>query len=203
MNCATFGVAASCFAANMAVQKNAVQLAQEFPTASRAAQESFYVDDGLTGASSIDAAIDLRVQLQEMFAKGCFKLRKWNSSEAQVLESIPSDLREAEEILPITDSGNGLAKTLGILWNTRMDSFTLTVSAPRQIDNLTKRTMLSDISRVFDALGWFSPTTIQMKVIIQRTWELDIGWDDQVPEHILDKWKTWRSELPVLSNIHL
>ena len=84
-----------------------------------------------------------------------------------------------------------------------MDSFTLTVSAPRQIDNLTKRTMLSDISRVFDALGWFSPTTIQMKVIIQRTWELDIGWDDQVPEHILDKWKTWRSELPVLSNIHL
>ena len=83
MNRATFGVAASCFAANMAVQKNAVQLAQEFPTASRAAQESFYVDDGLTGASSIDAAVDLRVQLQEMVASSFTNgtpvtLKYWN-----------------------------------------------------------------------------------------------------------------------------
>ena len=66
MNRATFGVAASCFATNMAVQKNAVQLVQEFP----AAQESFYVDDGLTGANSIDAAIDLKGTTPSSFANG-------------------------------------------------------------------------------------------------------------------------------------
>jgi hypothetical protein len=42
-----------------------------------------------------------------------------------------------------------------------------------------------------------------MKVLIHRIWELGLGWDDQVLEHILEKWKVWRSELPVLSNIHL
>jgi hypothetical protein len=52
----TFGVVASCFAANVAVQQNAVQLAQEFPTASRVARERFYMNDGLTGANSIDEA---------------------------------------------------------------------------------------------------------------------------------------------------
>lgn len=48
----TFGVAASSFAANMSVQKNAQVLAQKYPLASRAAQESFYVDDGLTSRRS-------------------------------------------------------------------------------------------------------------------------------------------------------
>ena len=53
MTCVTFSVAASCFAANMAVRRNATKLAQNFPLASRAAQESFYVDDVLTRADSI------------------------------------------------------------------------------------------------------------------------------------------------------
>ena len=74
---------------------------------------------------------------------------------------------------------------------------------PKLTESMTKQTMLSNISRVFDALGWFSPTTIQIKIIILRTSELDIGWDDQVPEHIPEKWKSWRSGLPVLSNKHL
>lgn len=81
----TFGVAASSFAANMSVQKNAQVLAQKYPLASRAAQESFYVDDGLTGADTVEGAIELREQLQKLFSEACFQLQKWNSSEAQVL----------------------------------------------------------------------------------------------------------------------
>lgn len=104
----TFGVAASCFAANMSVQRNAQELSQEYPLAT---QESFYVDDGLTGADTVEEAIRLS---QQLFSKACFQLRKWNSSEAQVLSSIPSALREAEKVLSISVSGTGVAKTLGI-----------------------------------------------------------------------------------------
>ena len=42
-----------------------------------------------------------------------------------------------------------------------------------------------------------------MKIVLQRTWELKIGWDDQVPDHLLEKWKKWRSELPILTSTHL
>ena len=199
----TFGVAASSFAANMAVQMNAQELSQEFPQAAKATQESFYVDDGLTGADTIQEAIQLRIQLQCLFSRACFQLRKWNSNEAQVLDSVPSELREAEEVLSMSDSGTGVAKTLGIEWDTRSDSFNLATSEFILTEIVSKRILLSDVSKVFDALGWFSPTTIQMKIVLQRTWELNIGWDDQVPDHLLEKWKKWRSELPILTSTHL
>ena len=90
MTRATFGVAASCFAANMAVQQNAIEHEVRFSLAAKAVKESFYVDDGLTGADSVELAIHTRKELQELFQKGCFTLRKWNSS---VLKTIPSDLK--------------------------------------------------------------------------------------------------------------
>ena len=37
---------------------------------------SFYVDDGLTGADSVPEAIELQRQLQDLFNKGGFLLRK-------------------------------------------------------------------------------------------------------------------------------
>ena len=37
-----------------------------------------------------------------------------------------------------------------------------------------------------------------MKILLQRVWELGIGWDDPVPDQILSVWKKWRSELTLL-----
>ena len=56
----TFGVSASCLAANMAVKQNAEELKEEFPLAYQAVRDSFYVDDGLTGANDIQTAVLLR-----------------------------------------------------------------------------------------------------------------------------------------------
>ena len=41
----TFGVSASSFAANMAVEQNALDYATEFPNAVKVIDQSFYVDD--------------------------------------------------------------------------------------------------------------------------------------------------------------
>ena len=70
----TFGVSASSFIANMCVKKNASDYALEFPLASQAVKESFYVDDGLTGADTIEMATQLQQQLQKLFDKGGFLL---------------------------------------------------------------------------------------------------------------------------------
>ena len=37
-----------------------------------------------------------------------------------------------------------------------------------------------------------------MKILLQRVWELGIGWDDPVPDQILSIWKKWQSELTLL-----
>ena len=195
----TFGVSASCFAANMAVRQNAIDLAHKYPLASEAVQKSFYVDDGLTGADDIKTAIALQGQLQDLFSHGGFLLRKWNSSESLVLQAIPPDLRESKEVHPISDM-NGYTKTLGVEWNTTTDMFRLTISELPSSDIVTKRILASDIAKVFDVLGWFSPATINMKILLQRVWELRIDWNDPVPREIKDIWIQWRSELQALSN---
>lgn len=46
----------------MDVKQNAIDLALDYPMA---AKESFYIDDGLTGADTVDEAIELQQQLQE------------------------------------------------------------------------------------------------------------------------------------------
>ena len=95
----TFGVSASSFAANMAVKQNALDFATEFPNAAKVVDKSFYVDDCLTGANSITEAVTLQTQLHSLFSKGGFLLRKWNSSEVEVLKHIPSHLKDAPTIV--------------------------------------------------------------------------------------------------------
>ena len=195
----TFGVSASCFAANMAVKQNAIDLSHKYPLAAEAVLNSFYVDDGLTGANDVETAIVLRHQLQDLFYSGGFLLRKWNSSEVSVLQDITPELRECQELHPISDTSN-YSKTLGLEWNRATDEFRLTISEDfPSLGNVTKRVLVSDIAKVFDVLGWFTPATISMKILLQRLWERKIGWDDIVPEELQDVWRRWRSELPDLT----
>ena len=80
-----FGVSPSAFLANMALKQNALDNAEEFPVASKAVQECFYVDDCLSGADSIQEATKLQWQLHHLFRKGGFLLHKWNSNIPSIL----------------------------------------------------------------------------------------------------------------------
>eukprot|EP00731_Ephydatia_muelleri_P025917 Em0018g17a len=68
----TFGVSASSFIANMCVKQNDIDNASEYPLAAQAVKDSFYIDDGLTGAESIETTIQLQQQLQKLFERGGF-----------------------------------------------------------------------------------------------------------------------------------
>ena len=177
----TFGVSASSFVANMSIKRNALDFALEYPQAVSAVENS-YVDDGLTGADSVEEAIQLQKQLQQLFSRGGFLLRKWNSSEAVVLQHVAPELRDSQSFYPIPDPDE-YTKTLGIQWNSGLDHFRLTVVEFPETENLTKRLLVSDIAKTFDALGW-SPSIIKIKILLQRIWELKIDRDDPLPPEI-------------------
>ena len=65
------------------------------------------------------------------------------------------------------------------------------------ITNITKRALVSDIAKTYDILGWFSPTIIKVKILLQQLWEQKVGWDDPVPQAI---WLQRRSELHFLTH---
>ena len=193
----TFGVSASSFAANMAVKQNARLHEHLFPLAALVVLISFYVDDGLTGADSIPKAIGLQKELQELFGKGGFLLRKWRSNEPAALRHLPPDLVDQQSCqgLPVEDN---FKKVLGIEWSTDSDSFRLTAGNFLSVPTLTKRALSSEIAKVYDILGLFSPSVIKVKLLLQRLWEAGIDWDDPVPQEIETSWKKWKDEICIL-----
>ena len=84
-----------------------------------------------------------------------------------------------------------------------MDHFRLTILEFPSTPNITKRVLVSDVAKTFDILGWFSPSTIKVKMLLQQLWELKVDWDDPVPTQINDAWAQWRSELPLLASKHI
>ena len=198
----TFGVSASSFAANMAVKQNAKDYAMEYPLAAKSVQTSFYVDDGLTGANTVQEAIKLQQQLQDLFSKGGFLLRKWNSSNPLAIHHLPPDLKALKSTheMPSTEE---YTKTLGIHWNVSKDCFKLSTPSHAPLKTLTKRGLVSDIAKTFDALGFFSPSIVAAKILMQRLWESKVDWDDPVPGDISDAWLQWRSELPKLAQVDI
>ena len=192
-----FGVSASSFAANMALRQNALDHLEIHPQAARVALESFYVDDGLMGADTVSDAIHLRREMQQFFEMGCFKLCKWKANERDVLANIPENLKDRRTKQEIhQDEYNNV---LGVEWNVVSDCFRLVISTSGINKKLlTKRVLVSNIARLFDVLGWCSPSIILMKILFQRLWEQNLEWDEPVPERIQSSWKRWHKELPLL-----
>lgn len=83
------------------------------------------------------------------------------------------------------------------------DHFRLTISDLPPLDNLTKRTLVSDIAKIFYVLGWVSSTIIKAKIFLQQLWEERVGWNDPVLLAIEETWSQWRDELNLLFEQHI
>ena len=186
----TFGVSSSSFVANMCVKQNALDFSMENPNAAKVVKESFYVDDCLTGSVSSEEAIELHHELEALFDKGGFLLRKWKVSEPSVLQQIVPGLRDSQCTISISDP-ESYTKTLGIEWNSSTDHFRLTVAALPEVNGLTERALASDVAKMFDVLGWYSPTVVKAKILLQLLWSEKIDWDDPVPNSLLEEWFQW------------
>jgi hypothetical protein len=198
----TFGVSASSFIANMCVKQNAIDFESQFHNAAKEVEKSFYVDYYLGGADSAEQAINLQEEMRSLFQMGGFLLRKWNCSDPKVLQSIAPELRDSRQVITLSDSEQ-YTKTLGVEWNPQDDHFRVCVVDLPHVHQMTKRSLVSDAAKTFDALGWFCPTIIKAKILLQSLWSEKIGWDDLVPDHLMEEWSKWRSQLPMLSNHHV
>ena len=168
--------------------------------AAEVVHKSFYVDDCFTGAADSKSALILQQQLTELFSRGGFVLRKWNSNDPSVLEKIPKELRDSREVQTFPKDSQ-YSKTPGIQWDVSADQFRLSIAESPISDQVTKRGLVSDVAKVVDALG---PTIVKMKIILQRLWELKLDWDDPLPDHVLEVWsRRWRNELSAFAMVRI
>ena len=199
----TFGVSASPYLAVRTLQKTAEDHGEGYPNVTKHIKESFYVDDFLGGANSIQEAIQLYQDLRSVLLKGGFSLCKWRSSSTEVLDSIPPHLQEKSPLKDETTSqAPSYSKALGLVWDSGKDLTSPSICVPSSYRS-TKRGLISDIAKTYDILGWIAPTVLSMKVLYQQLWQSGHEWDEEVPSELMDLHARWRSELPLLSEKRL
>ena len=49
---------------------------------------------------------------------------------------------------------------------------------------ITKRSILSTVSKIWDPIGIFSPVILQLQLLLQSLWQLHVSWDDELPNSI-------------------
>ncbi|XP_062713625.1 uncharacterized protein LOC134290488 [Aedes albopictus] len=197
----TYGMKSSPFLATMSLLQLVEDEGHSFPLAARAITKSCYIDDMLSGAGSIPELLELKQQLIDLLAKGGFSIHKICSNSSELLDETPEHQRETS--LQIDDGNiNILTKTLGIVWEPQKDVFR--ISIPLQLnEGLTKRSILSQIAKIFDPLGFLGPVLTTAKLLMRELWVLDIKWDDTIPSAVAARWKTFREELNSLDGMDL
>lgn len=196
-----YGTASAPYLATKCLQQLAVEEADRFPLASKAAMRDFYVDDLMSGANSLPEALELQGQLIQMLASAGFNLRKWASNSKELLESIDPDLHSSSASMSIDIDET--IKTLGILWHPTSDVFIFKVNPLSPEGILTKRTLLSTIAKTFDPLGWLSPITIKHKIIMQKLWKYQLEWDEKVPPDISCEWTELTEDMVFVKDIKI
>ena len=201
MSRVTFGVTCSPFLAVRTLQQTAEDFGKDCPTAQKHIKESFYVDDLLGGADSIEETKTLYRQLADILLKGGFTLRKYRSSSQEVLDIIPADMKEDLPTKEMVDShSETYPKALGVIWNSTSDTMSVDVNHLGG-DVRSKRDILSDTFKTFDVMGWIAPAILPMKILIQKLWKSEVGWREDLPEDKLLLHQTWRKQLPTLADV--
>ncbi|XP_072389396.1 uncharacterized protein [Diabrotica undecimpunctata] len=194
LNTVTYGTASASFLATRCVQEVAHIYSDKFPDISSIILRDFYVDDLHTGASTLDELKRIQSLTTELLSKHGFHLSKWKSNSTELkIDNIDNT--------PLDIGSNETVKTLGLFWNPKLDVFFFNVQPTANNSRITKRHILSAISKIFDPLGLLAAVTITAKIILQDLWRLKISWDEVVPMNIHTKWSNYQSQLVNLNKL--
>ncbi|CAG9562226.1 unnamed protein product [Danaus chrysippus] len=178
LNTVTYGTASAPFLATRCL----IQLAEESrdQAIKFTIAHDFYVDDYLSGASSVTATVNQCRQVIAVLQKAGYNLRKWQSNSNEVLESLCGN----HDISDIVDlSNNEMSKTLGLNWQCSRDTFSFFINLT-STDHVTKRQILSVIAQIFDPIGLVVPCIVEAKILMQQLWLAKCSWDEPVPANI-------------------
>lgn len=195
-----FGATASSYLAYMTL----LQIAKdnpEFPIACRLIRNFFYCDDLSAGFHTTEEAIKGIQELQTVFKKSGFQLRKFASNHPEVLINVPKEDRVSDMAQAIDDKEHEF-KTLGLVYDCKSDQFSFNVKNVK-IQGNTKRAYCSYSHSLFDSQNLLGPLQLYMRKLMQEVFSSTLDWDDSLPKELLDRWDVLAKELPLLEALRI
>ncbi|XP_046404684.1 uncharacterized protein LOC124170045 [Ischnura elegans] len=190
----TYGTASAPFLALRVLRQLAQDEQATFPIGAKVIENHMYIDDILSGANTLEEALEVREQLVDILKSAGFHLSKWASNSTEICP----DTRIEHKVFTETDK----FVALGLHWYPETDAFHLrTIKYPEEVTLLSKRIVLSDVARLFDPLGWMAPVLVFAKVFMQDLWLANLEWDQLLPVNLAISWQKFRSSLKKLELI--
>ena len=163
---------------------------EEYPETNRIIQKDVYVDDCITGESSIEQAFQRADELELVINKGNFTLKGFTFTGRKPTEDLSED---------------GSSITVGgMRWFPESDELTLNITelnfskkrrgkksakASNIIpQKLTRRDCTSKVAEIFDITGKMAPIIASMKLDLQELSLRQLDWNDAIPEELRQVW---------------
>lgn len=206
-----FGPTCSPFQSQYVKNMIAESWREKYPEAADTIVKYMYMDDVLTSESSTEKAAELAFQCIEIFSSINWNLISFQSNNIDFLKMLPEN-HVKHELIPLMESEREscITKVLGCVWDTKQDSFVFSFDKNLFMKIVqechhkpTKRDQSSTIARVFDVLGLISHFMIRGKIILQRSWDAGIDWDDEVTEADHQLWLEWLQDLEKVSKVRI
>ena len=197
LNTVSFGLACAPFLAIRCLYQLAEDEGHNFPRASIVLKNDLYVDNLLTGAETIEETKKIRDEVINLLNLGGFPLRQWGANDSRILSGI-----KKENIIPnLSLDKDQHVKALGIMWDAKSDCIIYTTKQINLQTTISKRTILSEIAKIFDPLGLLGPIILYAKKIMQKLWQLKLEWDESVPNTVYTLWIEFCNQLTLVNNV--
>ena len=192
----TYGTACAPYLAIRTLLQIAEDEGARFPLGAQCLISETYVDDTFAGADELSTAIKKRDELSQILGAAGIVLDKWTASHPELLP-LQAEKGTVKEI-----EADKAVKTLGVHWSPVQDRFQFSVTDLAEFSSAsTKRSILSNIARLFDPLGWLSPITVTAKILMQDLWLQKCEWDSPLPAELRERWYAYCKSLADLPSI--
>ena len=190
MTAVNMGDRPSATIAQLALRKSAAQYRETLPDAAKLIVENSYMDDIPASTETQQEAVKLTSEIDEIVESRGFKIKEW----------IHSGSGSTREILMNNEGATGISEgVLGMTWMPQNDLLRIQINQDETGEDteVTKRGVLSSISKVYDPLGLLTPYTVKAKILLRKNWGVSprIGWDDVLDSDFQDAWRQMREEM--------
>ena len=143
-------------------------------------RQSIYIDNVVANFQSEDELFNFYKISKCIMNEGGFNLREWLSNSKSFNDSLDGSDKCAKTII----------KVLGVNWDSGTDQFSIKPYVPSPTSSITKRQIVSDLSKTYDPFGVLMPLTVSGKIFLQDVWKCNISWDENLPSHLLESWNS-------------
>ena len=171
----------------------------ENPRAAQAIKDNSYMDDILDSVTTNEEATGLTKAIDDVLEKGGFQVKGWQSN-GELYRT--NDQKDGKDV--IVPQGKQDAKVLGMVWNNKDDVLKYKVEVPKhdtQQPKFTKRSVLSQVARIYDPIGFATPYLVRAKIGLQELWQKGLEWDDDLSPSDQLKWLLYFKEMEQLNQI--